>query len=273
MELVEALAKALPFIHEAMKGEATMVVVDKSKQVLGYLPGRQLNVGYRVGQQMSDDDENLNKALRGIKSDTMVPKAVYGIEFNAYAFPINENGKIVGAIGFGSPTENKVKLDEYMGSMNSMINNLHDKVHIIAAHSQELAATTHDINAQANQVREDASRTNGITDLIKNISNQTNLLGLNASIEAARAGEHGKGFNIVAQEVRKLSMQTSNATENIEQSLRSINVNLGTLRDNLHQVNTATNEQAQLVVDFTDIIDQLRQLSDEMSGFLNKALL
>ena len=121
-------------------------------------------------------------------------------------------------------------------------------------------------------MKEDAERSNSITDLIKSISRQTNLLGLNASIEAARAGQHGAGFNIVAQEVRKLSTETSNATENIEQALKNINVNIESLRDSLTQVNEATSEQAQLVQDFSDIIEQLNSLSNEMRHFMAQAL-
>merc|ERR1711879_1050708 len=81
-------------------------------------------------------------------------------------------------------------------------------------------------NRDATQVAHDSivktnmssSKIGEASQLINNISEQTNLLALNASIEAARAGEHGRGFAIVAEEIRKLSEETSN----LAQGIRSI---------------------------------------------------
>jgi methyl-accepting chemotaxis protein len=69
-----------------------------------------------------------------------------------------------------------------------------------------------DASAQLVEFLENKSSEIGeIVNIIKGISTQTSLLSLNASIEAARAGDHGKGFNVVAQEIKKLAEQSKDS--------------------------------------------------------------
>ena len=88
--------------------------------------------------------------------------------------------------------------------------------------SGELASVTKNALASIGELLALTEKINGIVDFVREVSERTNLLALNAKIEAARAGEHGRGFAVVAGEVGKLAASTREATRDMEQLLREI---------------------------------------------------
>ena len=117
------------------------------------------------------------------------------------------------------------------------------------------------ITDRISKIHDSSSQMKGVVDIINDISEQINLLSLNASIEAARAGESGKGFAVVAEEISKLADQTASSIKTISDL---ISLNDREIKGGLVEIEENNRLFGDIISGIQTIIKSIDSLSDNL---------
>ncbi|MGY0558098.1 methyl-accepting chemotaxis protein [Lysobacter sp. A421] len=115
---------------------------------------------------------------------------------------------------------------------------------------------------------ESSQEIGSIVELINDISEQTNILALNAAIQAASAGEAGRGFAVVADEVQRLAERSSNATKRIESLVQTIQSDTNEAVSSMEQTTTEVVSGARLAEDAGTALGEIEKVSSDLSGLI-----
>jgi twitching motility protein PilJ len=115
---------------------------------------------------------------------------------------------------------------------------------------------------------ESSQEIGSIVELINDISEQTNILALNAAIQAASAGEAGRGFAVVADEVQRLAERSSSATKRIESLVQTIQADTNEAVSSMEQTTSEVVAGARLAEDAGTALGEIEKVSADLSGLI-----
>ncbi len=267
-KLLESVVYVAPLLNKAYLYDCTISITNK-EEYIAYYPGEKLDIKIKVGSSLRDGGINATVIKTGKRVVRSVSSEVYGVPYIAVGYPLVENNQVVGCISTCVPTDREELIIEIANKLSSVTNDIVTNTELLANSSIELEFTSQEVNNSTQIVKKKVEESSKFSDLIKNISTQSNILGLNASIEAARAGRHGNGFSIVAKEIRKLSESTSQSATNISSHLLEVNELINKVSEEMENTKNFTVDQSAGIQELSSVTNRLQEMIEELRTLAN----
>ncbi len=279
-------------LQKVAEGDLTQRIKIKRKDEFGQLENSFNDMSEQMSQLISDVDSksktivsvagNISTITDETKNNTnMVMEAIHNIALGA-TDQAGSTQQAVNEVENLAKSLNETKqhvdnINEMSGSTGrlseqgkQMVNLLIDKSGL----TMDKSKTTMKV---MDEVMSSIDKINYISDVIADITSQTNLLSLNASIEAARAGDAGRGFAVVADEIRQLADQSRKSTDEIKSIINEVVARATQAEQEMKENNNLIEEQQNAINDtqklFEEISDSINELIrglSEIAGLNNQ---
>jgi methyl-accepting chemotaxis protein len=267
-EILNSIYYAIPLIDTFFDHDIEIMLTDREK-VLYYQGSKEIDAKIEVN---SEPGKFVKEAMeKGNIDVTVIPEDFIGVSFKSYMVPIkNDDGNVIGSIAIGKSLSKKDEVGKITQNLIDALKHIETSINQIAHGVYDLASMNNEILNETSAATNMASNTSSIVDFIKNVSSQTNLLGLNASIEAARAGEFGRGFNVVAGEIRKLSMSSNESIGKIDTVIKDISNAITKINDKVKHADAVSQQQSEALQEIAASFEQLSSTAHLLGALADK---
>lgn len=268
-DVLEAFIKVTPYINELLPIDVFVEVAD-TEFFLSYQPGLTFDIKNKIGDPVPPLGPMRHAAETRQHVEVVVDDPARGVAFKILIEPvIDENNQVIGQVAMGSTLENQHRLNGIIENFTIAFCKVNDSTQEIMEAARNLAIIAEKLAELTIQTQKSIGHTDEIINMIKHISTQTKMLGLNAAIEAARAGDQGRGFAVVAEEIRRLAEQSNVSAKNVTTILRDVTQSIQTINNQCQETGAISQEQAASTEIVSDSMNKLGKQLDKLIEFSN----
>src|SRR5699024_570435 len=255
--LIEEFVKVGTLLQAVVNDDITVGIYDTEKLIINY-PAKSFSLNVNPGDPLVEGDIVTNAIQQNKNMIDSVPAELFGVDIIARAIPLHdENGSVVGGVGVGLSIENAQRLSDISSNLSSVVNDVTNTIQDMAQSVSELAENMTIVSEKATEVNKSTENIEKVSNVVKEIADQSNLLGLNAAIESARAGEHGKGFSVVADEIRRMATNSKKQVTEIQTITEQIKGVIMSLDEHIQEVNVESDSQSGAIEELTATMEEI----------------
>lgn len=270
--MIEDYVQIVDVIFEIDFGKTSIFLFDLEKYIYTKM-GSVINLPLKAGDLLPATSTSLECLQTGNKVQRQIGAEVLGVAYSGVAYPIRENGVIIGGIATTGSTEREgalQKLPDLSKNLSAALQQVAAAVENIAASAQELADGGQALALQSQEVNDKALIMEEVVEYINSVASDTKVLGLNASIEAARAGDAGRGFAVVATEIRAMAISSATSAKDIRKIIVGIQGLVSKMNTELEKVGGNTQEVSAAVEEIGATIETLAESALELAALADK---
>lgn len=254
---LDCLTAAAVSFHALYRQKNAVAVADTERYRV-YIPGQEIDHGLKAGDPLIPESimhqAISNKKRVSVKKDS----SLFGFPYIGIAYPVfAANGQVVGGLIVCENIAHLEELTRASEQLYAVTGQVINTVDSLGGLNNTILSCGQGLSRQSVDALAKVKSTGEVLQFIKGVSNQTNILGLNAAIEAARAGDAGRGFSVVADEIRKLAAESLKSVEVITATLVNI-------QGSSESVNTEVNKISGFVQQQGDVVGQLSAIAQQL---------